>query len=207
MQDFSSKLFENAVNQIAKLPGIGRRTAVRLALFLLKQSREESTIFTKSIEQMRNHVLYCRLCHNISDREICDICIDDQRNVQQICVVQDIRDVIAVENTQAYKGLYHVLGGIISPMDGISINDLHIHSLFERIKESECKEVIMALPATTEGETTAFYIAKQIRTASPLILITAIARGVSIGNELENTDELTLSRSIANRVSFDISII
>ncbi|MDR1792034.1 MAG: recombination mediator RecR [Bacteroidales bacterium] len=203
MQELSSKLFENAVQQINKLPGIGYKTSLRLALFLLKQPKEEVALFTQAIDQMRENILFCSHCYNISDTFLCQICSDKQRNAAQICVVRDIRDVIAIENTLAYKGLYHVLGGVISPMDGVGIQNLNINALFERIQNTQYQEIILALPATTEGETTAFYISKNIRNIQPDIHITTIARGVSIGNELENTDEITLTRSIINRIVFE----
>jgi recombination protein RecR len=206
MQNYSSKLFENAVNQIAKLPGIGRRTAVRLALHILKQPQEEIAIFTSAITAMKEDMFYCSACHNISDSEQCEICRNPQRNASLVCVVQDIRDVIAIENTNAYRGIYHVLGGVISPMNGIGIGELNIQSLFDRLQKHAIAELILALPSTTEGDTTAYYLFKHIQTMQRPVKVTTIARGVSIGDELEYTDEVTLSRSLTNRVDFELSI-
>ncbi|MBO4739196.1 MAG: recombination protein RecR [Bacteroidales bacterium] len=206
MQEYSSKLLENAINQIAKLPGIGRKTAVRLALHLLKQSPEEVGLFTESIANMKNNIFFCSKCHNVSDSPSCEICSNPHRVSSQICVVQDIRDVIAIENTQVYKGIYHVLGGVISPMQGIGVADINIDSLLARIEQEEVSEVILALPATTEGDTTAFYISQHIRKRNQNIQISVIARGVAIGNDLENTDEITLTRSIINRVKFESTL-
>jgi len=206
MQSYSSKLFDNAVNQIARLPGIGRRTAVRLALYMLKQSKEDIAIFTSAITAMKEEMFYCRLCHNISDSEQCEICRNPQRNANIVCVVQDVRDVIAVENTGVYKGVYHVLGGVISPMNGIGIGELNIQSLFSRLREQPVAELVLALPATTEGDTTAYYLFKHIQTMEIPIKITTIARGVSVGDELEYADEATLSRSLLNRVDFESSM-
>lgn len=206
MQNYSSKLFENAVNQIAKLPGIGRRTAVRLALHILKQPKEEVEIFTSAITAMKEEMFYCSSCHNISDNEQCEICRNPQRNVDLVCVVQDIRDVIAIENTGVYKGVYHVLGGVISPMNGIGISELNIQTLFNRLQEQPVAELVLALPSTTEGDTTAYYLFKHIQTMGFPMKITTIARGVSIGDELEYTDEATLSRSLVHRVDFEMSI-
>lgn len=206
MQNYSSKLFENTVNQIAKLPGIGRRTAVRLALHLLKQPKEDIAVLTSAITAMKEDIFYCSICHNISDSEQCEICRNPRRNTSLVCVVQDIRDVIAIENTEVYKGVYHVLGGVISPMNGIGISELNIQSLFNRIQEQPVTELVLALPATTEGDTTAYYLFKHIQTMEHPVKVTAIARGVSVGDELEYTDEATLSRSLLNRVDFEMSI-
>ena len=203
MQKYSSKILENAINQIGKLPGIGHRTAVRLTLFLLKQPKEEVKIFTESIDMLRNNISFCRICHNISDGEECEICSNPSRDKSMICVVQDIRDVLAIENTNVYKGVYHVLNGVISPIEGIGVADLNIDSLLQRLEKESVAEIFMALPATTEGDTTAYYISKHIKTRFPQIKVTAIARGVSVGNELENTDEITLARSIVHRVEFE----
>lgn len=203
MQKYSSKILENAINQIGKLPGIGHRTAVRLTLFLLKQPKEEVKIFTESIDMLRNHISFCHICHNISDGEECEICSNPSRDKSMICVVQDIRDVLAIENTNVYKGVYHVLNGVISPIEGIGVADLNIDSLLQRLEKESVAEIFMALPATTEGDTTAYYISKHIKTRFPQIKVTAIARGVSVGNELENTDEITLARSIVHRVEFE----
>ncbi len=203
MQKYSSKILENAINQIGKLPGIGHRTAVRLTLFLLKQPKEEVKIFTESIDMLRNNISFCHICHNISDGEECEICSNPSRDKSMICVVQDIRDVLAIENTNVYKGVYHVLNGVISPIEGIGVADLNIDSLLHRLEKESVAEIFMALPATTEGDTTAYYISKHIKTRFPQIKVTAIARGVSVGNELENTDEITLARSIVHRVEFE----
>lgn len=203
MQKYSSKILENAINQIGKLPGIGHRTAVRLTLFLLKQPKEEVKIFTESIDMLRNNISFCHICHNISDGEECEICSNPSRDKSMICVVQDIRDVLAIENTNVYKGVYHVLNGVISPIEGIGVADLNIDSLLQRLEKESVAEIFMALPATTEGDTTAYYISKHIKTRFPRIKVTTIARGVSVGNELENTDEITLARSIVHRVEFE----
>ena len=207
MQNYSSKLFENAVNQIAKLPGIGKRTAVRLALHILKQPKEDIGIFTSAITAMKEEMFYCINCHNISDDQQCEICRNPQRNTSLVCVVQDIRDVIAIENTGVYKGIYHVLGGVISPMNGIGISELNIQSLFNRLQEQSVAELVLALPSTTEGDTTAYYLFKHIQTMEIPLKVTTIARGVSVGDELEYTDEITLSRSLLNRVDFESSIV
>ena len=207
MQDYSSKLLENAVNQIAKLPGIGKRTAVRLALHILKQPLEDVSAFTSAISSMRQDVFYCSSCHNISDSEQCEICSNPARDKTVVCVVQDIRDVIAIENTHAFRGIYHVLGGIISPMNGIGIGELNLQSLFERLSAEEIQEIILALPSTTEGDTTAYYIFKHIQSNQLLVKVTSIARGLSVGDELEYADEITLSRSLINRVDFELSIL
>ena len=207
MQNYSSKLFENTVNQISKLPGIGKRTAVRLALYFLKQSSEDVTAFTSSILTMRNELFYCTNCYNISDTQECEICKDLQRNKSIICVVQDIRDVIAIENTHAFKGVYHVLGGVISPMNGIGIAELNLQPLFERMINNDIDEIILALPSTTEGDTTGYYIFKHVQSMGYDIRVTVIARGLSVGDELEYADEITLSRSLLNRLDFELSIL
>ena len=206
MQDYSSKLLENAVNQIAKLPGIGKRTAIRLALHILKQPQEDVSAFTSAITAMRNEIFHCSCCHNISDDEQCEICNNPKRDKSLVCVVQDIRDVIAIENTHAFQGVYHVLGGVISPMNGIGINELNLQSLFNRVLSSEIQELILALPTTTEGDTTAYYIFKHIQSQENPLKITSIARGLSVGDELEYADEITLSRSLIHRVDFELSI-
>ena len=207
MQNYSSKLFENAVNQLAKLPGVGRRTAVRLALHILKQPKEDIAIFTSAITAIKEEIFYCSACHNISDSQRCEICSNPQRNASLVCVVQDIRDVIAIENTSVYKGVYHVLGGVISPMNGIGISELNIQSLFNRLQEQPVEELVLALPSTTEGDTTAYYLFKHIQTMGLPLKVTTIARGISVGDELEYADEITLSRSLLNRVDFETSII
>ncbi len=199
-QQYPSALLENAVNEFAKLPGIGRKTALRLVLFLLKQEEHEVEQFAEAISRLKKEIKYCRICHNISDIDVCEICANSSRDSSTVCVVETIKDVMSIENTQQYKGLYHVLGGIISPMDGIGPSDLEIDSLVERVKSGRVKEVILALSPTMEGDTTNFYIFRKI--ASDDVKITTIARGVSIGDELEYADEITLGRSIVNRVAF-----
>ena len=199
-QLYSSTLLENAVNEFAKLPGIGRKTALRLVLHLLKQSEGEVELFGNTFIRLRNEIVYCKVCHNISDTEICHICANPSREAQTVCVVENIKDVMAVENTQQYKGLYHVLGGIISPMDGVGPNDIEIESLLERARQEEVTEVILALSPTMEGDTTNFYIFRKLSPSG--VKITTIARGIAIGDELEYADEVTLGRSIVNRVEF-----
>lgn len=199
-QLYSSTLLENAVNEFAKLPGIGRKTALRLVLHLLKQSEEDVELFGNTLIRLRKEIVYCKICHNISDTEVCHICANPGRDAQTICVVENIKDVMSVENTQQYKGLYHVLGGIISPMDGVGPNDLEIESLVKRVQDEDIKEVILALSTTIEGDTTNFYIFRKLSPAG--VKITTIARGIAIGDELEYADEITLGRSIINRVEF-----
>ena len=201
MANFSSVLLENAVNEFAKLPGIGKKTALRLVLHLLRQEKQEVECFGNTLIRLKNEVHYCKICHNLSDTETCEICASPQRNTSLICVVEDIKDVMAIENTHQYNGLYHVLGGVISPMDGIGPSELEITSLIERVEKQQIDEVIMALPTTMEGDTTAFYISKRLKPYSTKI--TTIARGVAIGNDLEYTDEVTLGRSIVNRIAFE----
>jgi len=196
-----SKNLENAVNEISKLPGIGKRSALRLALHLIKQDEANVQLLTDRINRLKTDVVFCRRCHNISDHELCDICANPKRDGSVICVVQDIRDVIAIENTHQYQGVYHVLGGVISPMDGIGIQQLTIQELFNRIDEEEVREVILALPATVEGDTTNFFIYKNIQDKVPTI--TTIARGIGVGEELEYADEATLGRSIMARTEFE----
>ncbi|MBR3115373.1 MAG: recombination protein RecR [Bacteroidaceae bacterium] len=198
MSEYPSHLLEQAVEAFNSLPGIGRRTALRLALHMLRQSKDDVQRFADSISTFREEVKHCRVCHNISDNDICDICSDPKRDTSTICVVQNVQDVMAIENTRQYKGLYHVLGGIISPMDGIGPSDLFIDSLVERVAGGEVKEVIMALSSTTDGETTRFFISRRLEPYN--IVMTTIASGISVGEELEYTDELTLGRSIVNRV-------
>ena len=198
MSDYPSHLLEQAVEAFNSLPGIGRRTALRLALHMLRQSKDDVQRFADSISTFREEVKHCRVCHNISDNDICDICSDPKRDTSTICVVQNVQDVMAIENTRQYKGLYHVLGGIISPMDGIGPSDLFIDSLVERVAGGEVKEVIMALSSTTDCETTRFFISRRLEPYN--IVMTTIASGISVGEELEYTDELTLGRSIVNRV-------
>lgn len=197
---FSSALLENAVNEFAKLPGIGRKTALRLVLHLLKKEQQEVDNFGNSIIQLRRDIVYCKVCHNISDADICSICSNPSRDSSTICVVETVKDVMSIENTQQFKGLYHVLGGVISPMDGIGPSELEIESLINKVSKGDVKELILALSATMEGDTTNFYIFRKIGAQN--IKITTIARGVSVGSELEYTDEVTLGRSILNRVEF-----
>lgn len=196
-----SKNLENAVNEISKLPGIGKRSALRLALHLIKQDEANVQLLTDRINKLKSDVVFCRQCHNISDHELCDICANPKRDAGVICVVQDIRDVIAIENTHQYQGVYHVLGGVISPMDGIGIQQLTIQQLFDRVEAGGIKEIILALPATVEGDTTNFFIYKNIQNKVPTI--TTIARGIGVGEELEYADEATLGRSILARTTFD----
>ena len=202
MMNFSSKLLENAVYEIALLPGIGKRTALRLALHLLKQPNAQVERLASALVSLRNNITYCKKCYNISDTEICDICASFHRDPSVLCVVEDIRDVMAIENTGQYNGLYHVLGGKISPIDGIGPNELHITSLVKRVKEESIKEIIFALSNTIEGDTTNFYIFKQLEGLE--ITTSTIARGISVGDELEYTDEITLGRSILHRVPFEV---
>jgi recombination protein RecR len=200
---YPSRLLENAVNEFAKLPGIGRKSALRLVLHLLRQNKESVTAFGQSLIQLRNEIKHCKVCHNISDEDICQICANPARNISVICVVENIRDVMLVENTQQFNGLYHVLGGIISPMDGIGPSDLEINSLIERAGNHEVTEVILALPTTMEGDTTNFYIFRKLKD-NP-VRITTLSRGVAVGDDLEYTDEITLGRSLVNRVLYETS--
>ena len=201
-QQYPSELLEKAVQEFSKLPGVGRKTALRLVLHLLRQDTDEVMQFTETIAHMREEVKHCRICHNISDSEVCPICSDPRRDESTICVVENIQDVMAVENTQQYQGLYHVLGGVISPMDGVGPADLEIESLVERVKEGGVKEVILALSSTMEGDTTNFYIFRKLAPFTD-VKLTIIARGISVGDELEYTDEVTLGRSILNRTPFE----
>jgi len=202
--EFSSKLLERGVNEMSQLPGIGKRTALRLVLHMLRQPKEQTLALAEALQSMRNDVKFCKSCHNISDVELCEICSNPNRNEEVICVVEDIRDVMAIENTSSFKGLYHVLGGKISPMDGIGPHDLNIESLVNKVKEGSIKELIFALSSTMEGDTTNFYIYKQIQDFE--IFTSTIARGISVGDELEYADEITLGRSIINRIPFESSI-
>ncbi len=198
---YSSKLIEDAVQEFSKLPGIGKKTALRMVLHMLKMDTEEVDEFTKALSNMRHQIKFCKDCHNISDAEVCTICINPGRNRTQVCVVENIRDVIAIESTQQYSGLYHVLGGILSPLDGIGPEQLHITDLPNRVKEKGITELIMALSPTMEGDTTVFYIARQL--SGMPVSITTIARGIAFGGELEYTDEMTLARSIAKRLPIE----
>lgn len=202
--EFPSKLLERAVEEMSQLPGIGKRTALRLVLHLLRQPAERTQFLSEALSDMRQNVKYCRECHNISDSEVCEICADARRDQSVICVVEDIRDVMAVENTGQYRGLYHVLGGKISPMDGIGPAQLNIAALVERVKSGQISELIFALSPTMEGDTTNFYIYRQI--AGTGVTSSTIARGISIGDELEHADEVTLGRSILQRVPFENSL-
>ena len=201
---YSSKLLDDAVGQFAKLPGIGRKTALRLVLHLLREDKEEVDLFTEAIRAVRNAIRYCRICHNLSDTDTCEICSNPQRNHRLICVVETVRDVMALEATRQYGGVYHVLGGVISPMDGIGPDDLNIDQLEARVAAKEADEVILALSATMEGDTTNYYIYKRI--APYGVKTTTIARGVAVGDELEYADEVTLGRAMANRVPFEQTI-
>ena len=198
---YPSQLLEKAVAEFSKLPGIGRKTALRLVLDVLRRSEEEVDSFTMAVSRVRKEVKYCRVCHNISDTEVCPICSDPNRDASTICVVENIRDVMAVENPQQYRGLYHVLGGIISPMDGIGPNDIAVDSLVDRVKEGGVKEVILALSSTMEGDTTNFYISRKLALYD--VTVSVIARGISVGDELEYTDEVTLGRAILNRTTMN----
>lgn len=200
MQQYSSQLLERAVESFSQLPGVGRKTALRLVLHLLRQPLEDVDSFTDAVTRVRHDVKYCKVCHNISDTDICSICSDPRRDGSVVCVVENIQDVMAIENTQQYHGLYHVLGGIISPMDGIGPHDLSIDSLVERVDTGEVKEVILALASTMEGDTTNFYISRKLKDKD--VKLSIIARGISVGDELEYTDEVTLGRSILNRTPF-----
>ncbi|RDI58392.1 recombination mediator RecR [Flavobacterium glaciei] len=201
--EFSSKLIEKAVNEMSQLPGIGKRTALRLVLHLLKQPKEQTGFLSQALVAMREDIKYCSSCHNISDSVLCEICANQSRNHQIICIVEDIRDVMAIENTGQFRGIYHVLGGKISPIDGVGPSQLNITSLVEKIKTGIVSEIIFALSSTMEGDTTNFYIYKQI--ADCEIIISTIARGISVGDELEYADEVTLGRSILQRVPFEKS--
>ncbi len=199
-QRYPSLLLEKAVGEFAKLPGIGRKTALRLVLHLLRQSEKDVESFSQSVLRMKSEVKYCRICYNISDTEICPICSDPHRDRTTVCVVENIQDVMAVENTQQYHGLYHVLGGVISPMDGVAPGDIEIDSLVRRVEAGGIHEVILALSSTMEGDTTNFYISRKLQ--SYPVKLSVIARGISVGDELEYTDEVTLGRSILNRTPF-----
>ena len=202
--EFSSKLLEKAVNEMAQLPGIGKRTALRLVLHLLKQPVEQTQFLSQALTTMREEIKFCKSCHNISDVEVCEICNNSARNHKIICVVEDVRDVMAIENTNQFKGIYHVLGGKISPIDGVGPSQLNINSLVEKVKLGQIEELIFALSSTMEGDTTNFYIYKQIKDFE--IKTSTIARGIAVGDELEYADEVTLGRSILQRVPFELSI-
>ncbi|GGK25114.1 recombination protein RecR [Yeosuana aromativorans] len=202
--EFSSKLLERAVNEMSQLPGIGKRTALRLVLHMLKQPKEQIMSLSNALQSMRNDIKFCKSCYNISDVDLCEICSNPNRDETIICVVEDVRDVMAIENTSSFKGLYHVLGGKISPMDGIGPHDLNIQSLVDKVKAGIVNELIFALSSTMEGDTTNFYIFKQIQDYK--INVSTIARGISVGDELEYADEITLGRSIVNRIPFEATL-
>ena len=202
--EFSSKLLENAVNEVSQLPGIGKRSALRLVLHLLRQPEDQTVSLALALSKMRLDLKFCKSCHNISDVVLCEICANPKRLSDTICVVEDVRDVMAIENTSSFKGLYHVLGGKISPMDGVGPHDLNIVSLVEKVKTGEVKELIFALSPTMEGDTTNFYIFKKIKEYD--VQTSTIARGISVGDELEYADEITLGRSIVNRIPFESSL-
>lgn len=208
MNSYPSILLSDAVDQMASLPGIGRKTALRLVLHLLRQSDKDVEAFTGTLAKLKQEVKYCRVCHTISDQEVCPICQSHSRDKHTVCVVENVQDVMSIENTGQYNGLYHVLGGIISPMDGVGPSDIEIDSLVARVESGDIHEVILALPTTMEGDTTNFYIYRRLQNttlhnATPL-KISQIARGVAIGNEIEYTDEITLGRSIVNRIEFKL---
>lgn len=200
-QQYPSQLLERAVSEFAKLPGIGRKTALRLVLWMLRQDHADVEQFADAVSRLKNEVKYCHVCHNISDSDTCPICSDPRRDASTVCVVENIQDVMAIENTQQFHGLYHVLGGIISPMDGIGPSDIEIESLVDRVAAGGVQEVILALSPTMEGDTTNFYIYRKL--APYNVKVSIIARGIAVGNELEYTDEVTLGRSIINRIAFE----
>ncbi|MDO4956679.1 MAG: recombination mediator RecR [Bacteroidales bacterium] len=200
-QQYPSVLLEKAVNEFAKLPGIGRKTALRLVLHLLRQDKQASHLLAESLVRLKEEVKYCKVCHNISDTDICGICANPKRDPSLVCVVENIQDVLAVENTQQFNGLYHVLGGVISPMDGIGPSDLEIESLVKRVADGGVREVILALSSTMEGDTTNFYIFRKLQASG--VKLSVIARGISVGDELQYADEVTLGRSIVNRTIFE----
>lgn len=202
--NFSSKLLENAVNEFATLPGIGQKTALRLVLHLLNQPRADVEKFSHTLLQLKNEIRFCDTCHNISDHQICEICNGVKRDKTLVCIVEDTRDVMAIENTGQFHGVYHVLGGLISPMDGIGPSDMNIDSLVKRVDKGDIKEIILALSATMEGDTTIFYLYKKLKDSG--IQISAIARGIAFGGELEYVDEITLGRSIATRIPYENSL-
>ena len=205
MYNYPSRLLENAVNELSKLPGIGKKTALRLVLHMLRQDSANAIALGESIIRLRREINYCNCCHNISDSDTCLICSNPSRDLSLVCVVEDVRDVMAIENTNQFKGVYHVLGGIISPMDGIGPSDLNIESLVNKASKGIIKEVIMALSTTMEGDTTNFYIYKRLKEFD--INVTTIARGIAIGDDLEFTDEITLGRSILNRIPYENSLV
>lgn len=199
--NFPSKLIENAVNEVSKLPGIGKKSALRVILYLLKQEEKSTENLSVALQTLRKEIKYCKKCYNISDDEICSICASKSRDNTILCIVESFKDIFAIENTAQFRGVYHVLGGLISPMDGIAPEDLHLDSITERIKELGVKEVLLAVSPTMEGDTTAFYITKKLKELN--LKITTLARGVPVGGELEYTDEITLGRSILSRINYD----
>lgn len=204
-QEFESSLLESAVTEISRLPGIGRKTALRLALHLLRQETSVAVSLGESIINMRRGIRYCRVCHNISEADTCPICADSRRDASTVCVVESVKDVLVFENTRQYRGLYHVLGGVISPIDGVGPDQLQIDSLVQRVASGEISEVILALSATMEGDTTEYYIYRRLKALGRDVKITQLARGVAVGNEIEYTDEVTLGRSLLNRTLFSDS--
>lgn len=204
MISYPSRLVERAIEQLSTLPGVGRKTALRLALHLLSRSEQEVHTFAEALTEMRDHIVYCKRCHNISDTELCSICVSPSRDQSVVCVVRHIGDVIAIENTAQYRGLYHVLGGVISPIDGIGPEDLNISQLIERVDQEEIQELILALGTTMEGDTTNFFIHRSLQGRS--VRVSVIARGVAVGDEIEYADEVTLGRSILGRLDFEQSI-
>ena len=200
IQQYPSLLLEKAVDELSGLPGVGRKTALRLALHLLRRPKEEADSLSYAITGLRHNVKYCSVCHNISDTDICPICADSRRDAATVCVVENVQDVMAIENTQQYHGLYHILGGIISPIDGIGPSDIEIESLVQRVEKGGVDEVILALSSTMEGDTTNFYISRKLENSG--VKLSVFARGISVGNEIDYTDEVTLGRSIINRTPF-----
>ena len=206
-QEFESRLLEGAVSEISRLPGIGRKTALRLALHLLREDVATSVALGEAIINMRKGISYCRVCHNISETDLCPVCADPRRDSSTVCVVENVKDVLIFENTGSYRGLYHVLGGVISPIDGIGPDKLKIDALVTRVANGDIKEVILALGATMEGDTTEYYIYKRLQAEKEPVKVTQLARGVAVGNEIEYTDEVTLGRSLLNRTLFSDSIL
>lgn len=202
---YSSKLIADAVGEFTKLPGIGEKTALRLVLHLLKQDEEKVEVFSQAVSRMRKDIKFCRVCHNVADQEVCEICNNAHRDASTVCLVESIRDVMAIENTGIYKGVYHILGGIISPIDGVGPEKLNIQSLIDRVKQGDIHEIIMAISPTIEGDTTSFYVSKRLSGLD--VKISSIARGISFGGELEYADEMTLARSIATRLPYENSLI
>lgn len=203
-QEFSSQLLENAVTALSRLPGVGRKTALRYAFHLLRQPKEIALTLSESLARLREDVRYCRRCHNISEEEICPICADSRRDVSTVCVVETVKDVMIIENTRRYGGVYHVLGGLVSPVDGVSPDMLEIESLLQRAESGEIKEIILATGATVEADTTNYFIYRQLSRRAPEVKVSQLARGVAIGNDLEYTDEATLARSIQSRTPFEL---